>query len=119
MLGVARFRRVNFIAVQKFKGIEHGIGLLGAVGLSHTATRDGVEFVWREIALNQLTPEGKPFGDFAIGFQGRQREALETSFTVNQNAFMVAEIAELVWFYFVFLHFGKIHSALLSVQPNA
>ena len=78
----------------------------------HPAARNGFEFVWREIALNQLPPDRKPFGDFSGGFQGRQREALKPSFTVNQHAFMVAEIAELVRFDFVFLHFGKIHRAL-------
>jgi hypothetical protein len=31
--------RVNFVAVEKFQGIEHGIGLLGAVGLCDTAQR--------------------------------------------------------------------------------
>jgi len=77
----------------------------------HTAARDGVEFVWREFALNQLPPDRKPFGDFAGRFQRRQRQALESLFTVNQHAFVVAEIAELVRFDFVFLHFGKIYRA--------
>jgi hypothetical protein len=63
------------------------------------------------ISLTQLTPDRKPFGDFSGSFQGWQREALKTSFAVNQHAFMVAEIAELVRFDFVFLHFGKIYRA--------
>ena len=58
-----------------------------------------------------MPPAWKPLGDFTVGFQGRQREALKPSFTVNQNAFVVTEITQFVRFYFVFLNFSKVYRA--------
>ena len=56
-----------------------------------------------------FSPPRKPFSNCSVRFERRERNPPKTPFAMNQNALVVAEIAELVRLDFVFLGFVVIH----------
>jgi hypothetical protein len=58
-----------------------------------------------------FSPPRKPFRNRPVGLQRRKCYAAKTAFAVDNNALVVAEIAELVRLDFVFLGFVVIHVA--------
>ena len=61
--------------------------------------------------LKQSSPPREPFGYCAVRLEWAERYAPKSPFAMNDNALMVAEIAELVWLNFVFFGFVVIHIA--------
>jgi hypothetical protein len=58
----------------------------------------------------------EPFRDRAVCFKWRQRYSAKAAFAVDEDTFVVAEIAEFVRFDFVFLGFGMIDVALAGAE---
>ena len=55
-----------------------------------------------------MPPPREPFGYFPIRLQRWKRHSAKAVFAVDEDALVVTEIAELVWFDFVFFGFGII-----------
>lgn len=65
-----------------------------------------------DIPFNSEThslPPRKPLGDACVKFQRWERHAAKTAFAVDQNALVIAEIAEFVRLNFMFFGFVVIH----------
>ena len=59
---------------------------------------------------------GEPRRRFPVGFERRQGHTAEAAFAVDKDALVVAKVAELVGFQFVFLSFGVVHVPLTGAK---
>ena len=65
-------------------------------------------------------PPRKPHGYAPVGFEWRQGHSPKSAFAVDEDALVVAEIAEFVRLDFVFLGFGIVHVAPAGAEsPRA
>ena len=70
--------------------------------------------------LENVFPNRKPFCDARICLKRRQYHAAETAFAMDENTLVIAQVAELVRFDFVFFGFGVVHVAFAGAEaPGA
>jgi hypothetical protein len=98
--------------LEEWERVVHGGAQVGPLGGEGEGDEHEAFEAVGGVRLQESAPARKPLCHCPVRFQRRQNNTPKSSLAVDEHAFVVAEIAELVRFDFVLVGFGEIHAAL-------